>query len=55
MHKLPNGHVKYRFGDLPQDEKDFHEEVLVEEIDRQEWFAIAFSEILDDEIFVTTQ
>jgi len=46
---------QYRFFDLSQEEKEYHEMILLEEIDVQAWFAIAYSSIFSEEMFVTVQ
>jgi len=46
---------QYRFADLSKEEKEYHEMILLEEIDVQAWFAIAFSRIFDQELFVAVQ
>jgi hypothetical protein len=46
---------QYRFGELSKEEKEYHEMILLEEVDVQAWFAIAFSSIFDEELFVTVQ
>jgi hypothetical protein len=46
---------QYRFSDLSQEEKEYHEMILLEEIDVQAWFAIAYSNIFNEEVFVAVQ
>jgi hypothetical protein len=46
---------QYRFVDLSKEEKEYHEMILLEEVDVQAWFAIAFSKIFDEELFVAVQ
>lgn len=45
----------YRFAELTKEEREYHEMILLEEVDAQAWFAIAFSNIFDEELFVTVQ
>ena len=46
---------QYKFAELTKEEKEYHEMILLEEVDVQAWFAIAFSSIFDEELFVTVQ
>jgi hypothetical protein len=46
---------QYRFAELSQEEKEYHEMILLEEIDVQAWFAIAYSNLFDGELFVAVQ
>jgi len=46
---------QYRFAELTQEEKEYHELILLEEIDLQAWYAIACSSIFGEEIFVAVQ
>ncbi len=46
---------QYKFAELSKEEKEYHEMILLEEVDVQAWFAIAFSSIFDEELFVTVQ
>lgn len=45
----------YRFTQLSKGEREFLEMILMEEIDVQAWYAITYSSILDDEIFMCVQ
>lgn len=47
--------MNYHFGELSSEEKEYHEMILLEEIDLQSWYAIAYSSILGEEIFLTIQ
>ena len=47
--------IQFRFTPLSQDEEQFHAMVLLDEVDVQAWFAIRFSILMDDEIFVALQ
>lgn len=44
-----------RFGKLSRSEREFLEMVLLEEMDRQMWYAISFSAILGGELFLALQ
>jgi len=46
---------RYRFVELSQGEKEFHEMVLLEELDIQSWYSVVFSCILGGEIFLLKQ
>jgi hypothetical protein len=46
---------QYRFVELSQEEKEYHEMILLEEIDAQAWFSIAYSNLFDGELFVAVQ
>jgi hypothetical protein len=46
---------QYRFAELSEEEKEYHEMLLLEEVDVQAWFAIAYSSIFSEELFVTVQ
>lgn len=45
----------YRFGNLSKDEKEFHEMILLEEIEIQSWYAVTYSTIFGEEILLTVQ
>jgi hypothetical protein len=45
----------YRFGNLSKDEKEFHEMILLEEIEIQSWYAVTYSTIFAEEIILTVQ
>ena len=47
--------IQYRFAKLSRDEREVLEMVLLEEIERQVWFAVAFSEFFDAELLITLQ
>ena len=44
-----------RLARLSNSELEFLEMVLLEEIERQVWFAVAFSEFFDAELLITLQ
>ncbi|MDO8469436.1 MAG: hypothetical protein Q7S84_00255 [bacterium] len=46
---------EYRFYQLSQGEREFHEMILMEEIDIQAWYALAYSTILSEEVFMCIQ
>ncbi len=45
----------YRFSQLSKGEREFLEMILMEEIDVQAWYAITFSSILGEEVFMSIQ
>jgi hypothetical protein len=47
--------IRYTFSRLSKEEKDFWEAVLLEEVDRQRWFAVASSGVLGGEVILTLQ
>ena len=47
--------MQYRFVELSKGEREFHEMILMEEIDVQSWYAIAYSSIFSEEVFLTVQ
>lgn len=47
--------MHYRFAELSKDEREFYEMILMEEVDVQAWYAITFSNIFGEEIFLTVQ
>ena len=46
---------KYRFTELSRAEKEYHEMILLEEIDVQAWYVITFSCIFGEELIVPVQ
>jgi hypothetical protein len=45
----------YRFNELSKNEREFLEMILMEEIDVQAWYAITYSCVLSDEVFMCIQ
>jgi len=45
----------YQFGRLSKGQKEYYEMILLEEIDMQSWYAIAYRDLLAGEIFLTVQ
>jgi hypothetical protein len=45
----------YRFGQLSKGEREFLEMILMEEIDVQAWYALTYSCILSEEVFMCVQ
>ena len=45
----------YRFGQLSKGEREFLEMILMEEIDMQAWYALTYSCILSEEVFICIQ
>jgi len=46
---------QYRFIELSKGEREYHEMILMEEIEVQAWYAITYSSIFAEEIFLTIQ
>ncbi|HCV44255.1 MAG TPA: hypothetical protein DGH68_12275 [Bacteroidetes bacterium] len=46
---------QYRFGELSKGEREYHEMILMEEIEVQSWYAITYSSIFSEEVFLTIQ
>ena len=54
--KIKKGeNMRHQFAELSKQDKEFHEMVLLEEIDIQTWYAVAYSTILGQETFLTLQ
>ncbi len=47
--------MRYQFAELSKQDKEFHEMVLLEEVDMQSWYAVAYSTILGQETFLALQ
>ena len=47
--------MRYQFAELPKKEKEFHEMVLLEEVDMQSWYAVAYSTTFGEEVFLPLQ
>lgn len=47
--------VVYRFRQLSRGTHEFHEAVLMEEIEVQVWYAVHFSVMMNDEVFMCIQ
>jgi hypothetical protein len=46
---------KYQFSELSKSEKEYHEMILMEEIDIQAWYAITYSKIFGEELILAVQ
>jgi hypothetical protein len=46
---------QYRFIELSKGEREYHEMILMEEIEVQSWYAITYSCIFAEEVFLTVQ
>lgn len=46
---------KYRFSELSKGEREFLEMILMEEIDVQAWYALTYSCIMSEEVFMCIQ
>ena len=47
--------MRHQFAELSKQDKKFHEMVLLEEVDMQRWYAVAYSTILGQETFLPLQ
>lgn len=47
--------MQYRFSPLSKEERELLETILLEEMDVQSWYAITFSSIFGEEVFITLQ
>ncbi|MGA9116902.1 MAG: hypothetical protein WB626_09015 [Bacteroidota bacterium] len=45
----------YRFTPLSKDERELLEMILLEEMDIQSWYAVTFSSIFGEEVFLSIQ
>lgn len=45
----------YRFSELSKAEREYLEMILMEEIDIQAWYAVTYSAIIGDEVFMCVQ
>ena len=55
---MEGGHTmkkQYRFVELSKGEREFHEMILMEEIEVQSWYAITYSSLFGEEIFLSVQ
>ena len=46
---------QYRFVELSKGEREYYEMILMEEIEVQSWYAITYSSIFAEEVFLTVQ
>jgi hypothetical protein len=46
---------QYRFVELSRGEREYHEMILMEEIEVQAWYAITYSSIFAEEVFIAIQ
>lgn len=46
---------QYRFSPLSKDERELLEMILLEEMEVQSWYAVTFSAIFGEEVFLTIQ
>ena len=46
---------KYHFAELSKSEREYLEMVLLEEMDIQAWYCIAYSKLFDEELILTVQ
>ena len=47
--------MNYFFAQLSRQEREFLEMVLLEEMDNQRWYSVAFVSVFGEEIFLTLQ
>ena len=45
----------YRFSPLSKDEREYLEMIMLEEMDVQAWYAVTFSTMFGEEVFVCIQ
>jgi hypothetical protein len=58
MYDSPSGDAMkkvYRFEQLSKDEREFLEMILMEEIEVQAWYAVTYSCIMSEEVFICIQ
>jgi len=48
-------YTNFYFADLSRYEREFLEMILLEEMEIQTWYAVAYSSIIGEEIFLTLQ
>ena len=46
---------RYRFTELSKDEREYLEMILLEEMDMQSWYAVTFSSLFGEELFIAIQ
>ncbi len=47
--------MRYQFAELSKQDKEFHEMVLLEEVDMQSWYAVAYITTFGEEVFLPLQ
>jgi hypothetical protein len=47
--------MNYRFSPLSKDEREYLEMILLEEMDVQSWFAVTYSRLFGEEVFMSIQ
>lgn len=47
--------IKYGFPRLTKKERELYEEVLIDEIEIQAWYAVAYCDLLEGEVFLCIQ
>ena len=47
--------MRYQLAELSKQDKEFHEMVLMEEVDMQSWYAVAYSTTFGEEVFLPLQ
>jgi len=47
--------MHYRFSPLSKDEREYLEMILLEEMDVQSWFAVSYSTLFGEEVFLSIQ
>jgi hypothetical protein len=45
----------YRFGQLSKGERELLETILMEEVEVQAWYAVTYSVIMSEEVFICVQ
>jgi hypothetical protein len=47
--------MRYQFAELSKQDREFNEMVLLEEIEMQTWYAVAYSTTFGEEVFLPLQ
>ena len=47
--------TRYQLRTLSQRDQEFHQAVLMDELEMQTWFTISFSALMDTEVFLSLQ
>lgn len=47
--------MHYRFSPLSKDEREYLEQILLEEMDVQSWFAVTYSTLFAEELILNLQ
>ncbi len=47
--------MDYKFSELSHHEKEFHEMMLLQELDYQGWYGVAYSQYFEKELVISLQ